>query len=43
MKIVAVAPYVPYEGIPHAGGAYLLHHLQVLAVDHEVTLFVPEF
>jgi glycosyltransferase involved in cell wall biosynthesis len=42
MKILAVAPYVPYEGIPHAGGSYLLRHLEALAADHEVTLFVPE-
>jgi glycosyltransferase involved in cell wall biosynthesis len=42
MRILVVAPYVPYEGIPHAGGAYLLRHLEALAADHEVTLFVPE-
>jgi glycosyltransferase involved in cell wall biosynthesis len=42
MRILVVAPYVPYDGIPHAGGAYLLRHLEALAADHEVTLFVPE-
>jgi glycosyltransferase involved in cell wall biosynthesis len=42
MRVLVVAPYVPYEAIPHAGGAYLLRHLEALAADHEVTLFAPE-
>jgi glycosyltransferase involved in cell wall biosynthesis len=42
MRILVVAPYLPYDGIPHAGGAYLLRHLEALAADHEVTLFAPE-
>jgi len=42
MKILAVAPHVPYEGIPHAGGAYLLHHLEELVrLGHEVSLLAP--
>ena len=41
MRIAAVSPHVPYEGVTHAGGAYLLHHLEQLSVDHDVTLVVP--
>ena len=41
MRVLAVAPYVPYQGIPHAGGEYLLRHLRALARDGPVTLLVP--
>lgn len=41
MRILAVAPYVPFERIPHAGGEYLLRHLTALARTNEVTLLVP--
>lgn len=41
MRFLAVAPYVPYEGIPHAGGEYLLRHLRELARSGPVTLLVP--
>jgi glycosyltransferase involved in cell wall biosynthesis len=42
MRILSVAPYVPYERVPHAGGLYLLRHLQALSREHEVTLLAPE-
>jgi len=42
MKILAVAPHVPYDGIPHAGGSYLLRHLQELTrLGSTVTLITP--
>lgn len=41
MRILAVAPYVPYDGILHAGGEYLLRHLHGLSKAAEVTLLVP--
>lgn len=41
MRVLAVAPYVPFDGVPHAGGEYLLRHLQAIARDHELTLLVP--
>jgi glycosyltransferase involved in cell wall biosynthesis len=41
VDVLAVAPYVPYEGIPHAGGEYLLRHLRELARAGPVTLLVP--
>jgi glycosyltransferase involved in cell wall biosynthesis len=42
VKILAAAPYVPYEGIPHAGGSYLLRHLQeLIRLGSSVTLIAP--
>lgn len=41
MHVLAVAPYVPYEGVPHAGGEYLLRHLHAVAATARVTLLVP--
>lgn len=37
-----MSPYIPYDGIDHAGGAYLGEHVRYLARDHEVTLFAPD-
>lgn len=43
MRIVSVAPVVPFDGIPHAGGQYYLRHLRALADDgHEVTVVAPD-
>lgn len=43
MRIVSIAPVVPYDGIPHAGGQYYLRHLRALRADgHEVTLVAPD-
>jgi glycosyltransferase involved in cell wall biosynthesis len=42
MKILAVAPHVPYEGIPHAGGSYLLRHLREMTrLGSRVALITP--
>lgn len=41
MRLLCVAPYVPYVGIPHAGGAYLGRYLDVLARSEDVTLLAP--
>ncbi|MDQ1493856.1 MAG: hypothetical protein QOG69_339 [Actinomycetota bacterium] len=42
MRILSVAPYVPYAGIPHAGGSYLLRHLQEMSASgNDVALLVP--
>lgn len=39
MRIVSLSPVVPYEGIPHAGGHYLLRHLRALReLGHRVTV-----
>lgn len=42
MQIVSVAPVVPFDGVPHAGGQYFLRHLRALrALGHEVTVIAP--
>jgi glycosyltransferase involved in cell wall biosynthesis len=41
VQVLAVAPYVPYPGVPHAGGEYLLRHLEALSGHHQVTLLAP--
>lgn len=42
MRILVAAPYVPYNGILHAGGAYLLHHLDELTrLGNSISLIVP--
>ncbi|KEP75398.1 hypothetical protein HR12_34520 [Microbacterium sp. SUBG005] len=42
MRIVSVMAHVPYAGIPHAGGQYVLAHLRALrALGHEVTVVAP--
>src|SRR5689334_18760266 len=42
MDILVAAPYVPFEGIPHAGGAYLLRHLEEMhARGHRISLIAP--
>lgn len=43
MDIISFSPVVPYDGIPHAGGAYVHVHLQaLLAGGHHVTLVAPD-
>lgn len=42
MRIVSVTAHVPYEGVPHAGGQYVLAHLRALLErGHEVTVVAP--
>jgi glycosyltransferase involved in cell wall biosynthesis len=42
VQIVSVAPVVPFEAIPHAGGQYFLRHLRALrALGHEITVVAP--
>lgn len=41
MKIVSFSKVVPYEGVPHAGGEYYLHHIESLASDYEITIIAP--
>ena len=41
LALLVVAPFVPFEGIPHAGGAFLLRHLERLAATCDVTLLAP--
>lgn len=41
MRVLVVSRHLPYDGVPHAGGAWLLRHLEHLARVHDVTLVVP--
>ncbi|MDQ1138227.1 glycosyltransferase involved in cell wall biosynthesis [Microbacterium sp. SORGH_AS 1204] len=42
MQIVSIAPVVPFDGIPHAGGQYFLRHVRALrALGNEVTVVAP--
>lgn len=44
MRIVSLMAHVPYPGIPHAGGQYVLSHLRGLrALGHEVTVVAPDW
>lgn len=41
LRIVAIAPYVPYRGIDHAGGAFLFEYLTALSEHSQVLLAAP--
>lgn len=44
MRIVSLVAHVPYTGIPHAGGQYVLAHIGALrALGHHVTLVAPDW
>lgn len=40
--VVVLSPFVPYEGIPHAGGQALLAHCRRLAAEFEVVVLAPD-
>lgn len=43
LHLVCIAPYVPYVGIDHAGGEYLLRYLTVFQdFGWEISLFAPD-
>ncbi|MFJ4039432.1 glycosyltransferase [Microbacterium sp. NPDC090007] len=43
MHIASVTRSVPYDGIPHAGGDYVLRHAHALrAMGHSVTFIAPD-
>jgi len=41
LRVVTIAPYVPYADMPHAGGAYLYRYLTAIADKVDVTLIAP--
>ncbi len=41
MRLTCIAPYVPFDGIEHAGGEYFYRFLVSLARDHDVNLIAP--
>jgi glycosyltransferase involved in cell wall biosynthesis len=42
VRLTCIAPYVPFEGIDHAGGAYFHQFLESLAREHDVRLIAPD-
>jgi glycosyltransferase involved in cell wall biosynthesis len=40
-RLVSVSKYVPYRGIPHAGGQYLVQHYRALARRFDVEVVSP--
>lgn len=40
-RMVSVSKYVPYRGIPHAGGQYLVQHYRALARRFDVEVISP--
>lgn len=40
-RLLCIGAWAPYPGIRHAGGEYLLRHLEVLSETFDVTLAVP--
>ncbi len=38
MRIAIITPFAPYDGVPHAGGAFLYAYVSHLARDHTVDL-----
>jgi len=42
VHVQVVAPHAPHEGVTHAGGAYLLGHLRLVAERHQVSLLAPD-
>ena len=42
MRVQVVAPHAPHPGVLHAGGAYLLGHLGIVAEQHDVHLLAPD-
>ncbi len=41
MRIVSIAPYMPYPGIPHAGGDLYRRHTELVASVHDLVVICP--
>ncbi len=39
---MCVTPFVPYEGVPHAGGLYVLNHLRELSAFFDIVIVAPK-
>lgn len=40
-QLLSIGPFVPYDGIDHAGGEYLLRHVRELSETYQVTVVAP--
>ncbi len=41
MRIVSIAPYMPFPGIPHAGGEFYRRHAELVAQSHDLVVVAP--
>lgn len=41
IDVLIVSPFVPFDGVPHAGGVFLYHHLEGLSSFARLTLLTP--
>lgn len=41
MRLLVVSPALPYRGVPHAGGQFLLQHLTALVKEAEIHVVAP--
>lgn len=42
MKVLYISPYVPYKGIPHAGGYFLYEYLKRLSQHIDIEIVAPK-
>jgi len=41
VRIASISPYMPFRGIPHAGGEYYRRHVELAARGHDVVVICP--
>ncbi len=41
MRIVSISPFVPYPGIPHAGGEFYRRHVELVSEGHDLVVVAP--
>jgi glycosyltransferase involved in cell wall biosynthesis len=41
VRIVSIAPYMPFPGIAHAGGEFYRRHAELAAESHEIVVIAP--
>ena len=42
MQIAIACPYPPYDGVPHAGGAFLHSYITIFQRTTRLTSFAPQ-
>ncbi len=41
VRIVSIAPYMPFPGIPHAGGEFYRRHAELVSQQHDLLVIAP--
>ena len=41
VRIVSISPYMPFSGIPHAGGDFLRRHAELASRSHDFLVVSP--